>query len=341
MRALVKHDEPGLRLEEVPVPEPGADEVLIRVHTTGICGTDLHIYEWDEWAQTSIPTPMIVGHEFSGHIVGLGSNVSGFVEGELVSAEGHVVCGKCRNCLAGKRHLCQEPRGIGIDIPGAFADYLVVPKGNVWRHVEGIAPEIAALFDPFGNAVHTALKFPVLGEDILITGAGPIGLMATAVVAHAGARNVVVTDVNPFRLQLATRMGASRALDARHDDLATVQKELGMTEGFDVALEMSGSPDAMADILQNTIHGANIALLGLPSEPYPIDWSVVILNMLNIKGIYGREMFDTWYKMNVLIQSGVDISPVITHRLRADQYEEAFDALQGTESAKVILRWAD
>ena len=341
MRALVKHDEPGLRLEEVPVPEPGADEVLIRVHTTGICGTDLHIYDWDDWAQTSIPTPMIVGHEFSGHIAELGSNVSGFVEGELVSAEGHVVCGKCRNCLAGKRHLCQEPRGIGIDIPGAFADYLVVPKGNVWRHVEGIAPEIAALFDPFGNAVHTALKFPVLGEDVLITGAGPIGLMATAVVAHAGARNVVVTDVNPFRLQLATRMGANRALDARHDDLATVQKELGMTEGFDVALEMSGSPDAMADILRNTIHGANIALLGLPSGPYPIDWNVVILNMLNIKGIYGREMFDTWYKMNVLIQSGVDISPVITHRLRADEYEQAFDALQGTESAKVILRWAD
>ncbi len=341
MRALVKHDEAGLRLEEVPVPEPGADEVLIRVHTTGICGTDLHIYEWDEWAQTAIPTPMIVGHEFSGHIAGLGSNVSGFVEGELVSAEGHVVCGRCRNCLAGKRHLCQEPRGIGIDIPGAFADYLVVPKGNVWRHVEGIAPEIAALFDPFGNAVHTALKFPVLGEDVLITGAGPIGLMAIPVVAHAGARNVVVTDVNPFRLELATKMGASRAVDARRDDLATVQKELGMTEGFDVALEMSGSPDAMADILENTIHGANIALLGLPSEPYAIDWSVVILNMLNIKGIYGREMFDTWYKMNVLIQSGVDISPVITHRFRANEYEQAFDALQGKESAKVILRWDD
>jgi threonine 3-dehydrogenase len=341
MQALVKHDEPGLRLEEVPVPVPGPDEVLIRVHTTGICGTDLHIYDWNEWAQTAIPTPMIVGHEFSGHIAGLGSNVSGFLEGELVSAEGHVVCGKCRNCLAGKRHLCQEPRGIGIDIPGAFADYLVVPKGNVWRHVEGIAPEIAALFDPFGNAVHTSLKFPVLGEDVLITGAGPIGLMATAVVAHAGARNVVVTDVNPFRLGLATTMGANRAVDARHDDLATVQKELGMTEGFDVALEMSGSPEAMADILENTIHGANIAMLGLPSEPYPIDWSVVILNMLNIKGIYGREMFDTWYKMNVLIESGVDISPVITHRFRADEYERAFDAVQGKESAKVILRWAD
>ncbi|MGH8946674.1 MAG: L-threonine 3-dehydrogenase [Acidimicrobiia bacterium] len=340
MRALVKHDEPGLRLEDVPVPEPGPDEVLIEVHTAGICGTDLHIYQWDDWAQATIPTPMIVGHEFSGHIAGLGSNVSGFLEGELVSAEGHVVCGKCRNCLAGRRHLCQEPRGIGVDIPGAFADYVVVPKGNVWRHVEGIDAEIAALFDPFGNAVHTALEFPVLGEDVLITGAGPIGLMATAVVAHAGARNVVVTDVNPFRLELARRMGASRALHAGDDDLATVQKELGMTEGFDVALEMSGSPDAMADILDNTIHGANIALLGLPSEPYPIDWTVVILNMLNIKGIYGREMFDTWYKMNVLIQSGVDISPVITHRFPAEDYEAAFQALQGEEAAKVILRWA-
>jgi threonine 3-dehydrogenase len=340
MRALVKHDEPGIRLEEVPMPEPGPDEVLIEVHTTGICGTDLHIYDWNEWAQSAIPTPMVVGHEFSGHIAGLGSNVSGFDEGELVSAEGHVVCGNCRNCLAGRRHLCQEPRGIGIDIPGAFADYLVVPKGNVWRHVEGIDPEIAALFDPFGNAVHTALEYPVLGEDVLITGAGPIGLMATAVVAHAGARNIVVTDVNPFRLGLATRMGATRAVDPSHEELQTVQKELGMTEGFDVALEMSGSPDAMTDILENTIHGARIALLGLPSEPYPIDWSVVILNLLEIRGIYGREMFDTWYKMNVLIQSGIDISPVITHRFDAEEYEQAFAALEGTESGKVILRWA-
>lgn len=339
MRALVKHDEPGLRLDEIPTPDPGPEEILIEVHTTGICGTDLHIYLWDEWAQSAIPVPMTVGHEFSGHIAALGSNVSGFLEGELVSAEGHVVCGKCRNCLAGNRHLCQEPKGIGIDIPGAFADYVVVPKTNVWRHFEGIDPEIAALFDPFGNAVHTALKFPVLGEDVLITGAGPIGLMAAAVVAHAGARNLVVTDINPFRLELARRMGATKAVDARHDDLAMVQKELGMMEGFDVALEMSGSPAAMEDILANTIHGANIALLGLPAEPYAIDWSVVILNMLNIKGIYGREMFDTWYKMNVLIQSGVDISPVITHRFAAEEYEQAFEAVQGEESAKVMLRW--
>jgi threonine 3-dehydrogenase len=342
MRALVKHpDETGLRLEEIPVPEPGPDDVLVEVHTTGICGTDLHIYEWDEWARSTIPVPMVVGHEFSGFISALGSNVSGFEVGELVGAEGHVVCGHCRNCLAGRRHLCQNPKGIGVNLPGAFADFVVIPKGNVWRHAEGTDPEIAALFDPFGNAVHTALKFPVLGEDVLVTGAGPIGLMATAVVNHAGARNVVVTDVNPFRLGLAQLMGASRAVDIRHEDLRTVQKELGMLEGFDVALEMSGSPDALGDILDNTVHGASIAMLGIPSEPFAIDWSVVIFNMLNLKGIYGREMFDTWYKMNVLIQSGLDISPVITHRLIAEDYEEAFTALRGQETGKVMLRWRD
>ena len=342
MRALIKHPgEVGFRLEEVSTPEPGADEVLIQVHTTGICGTDLHIYKWDEWAQTTIPVPMTVGHEFSGYIAGVGSNVSGLIEGELVSAEGHVVCGHCRNCLAGRRHLCQQPEGIGVSIPGAFADYLLVPKGNVWRHIEGIDPEIAALFDPFGNAVHTALEFPVLGEDVLITGVGPIGLLATAVVNHAGARNVVVTDVNPFRLDLAMRMGASRAVDVRSEDIQQVQKDLGMMEGFDVALEMSGDPRALQDILDNTIHGANVALLGIPSEPFPIDWTIVIFNMLNLKGIYGREMFDTWYKMSVLVQSGLDISPVITHRFDAEEYEDAFTALQSSESAKVLLRWSD
>ena len=342
MRALIKHPgEVGFRLEEVSTPEPGADEVLIQVHTTGICGTDLHIYKWDEWAQTTIPVPMTVGHEFSGYIAGVGSNVSGFIEGELVSAEGHVVCGHCRNCLAGRRHLCQQPEGIGVSIPGAFADYLLVPKGNVWRHIEGIDPEIAALFDPFGNAVHTALEFPVLGEDVLITGVGPIGLLATAVVNHAGARNVVVTDVNPFRLDLAMRMGASRAVDVRSEDIQQVQKDLGMMEGFDVALEMSGDPRALQDILDNTIHGANVAILGIPSEPFSIDWTIVIFNMLNLKGIYGREMFDTWYKMSVLVQSGLDISPVITQRFDAEEYEDAFTALQSSESAKVLLRWSD
>jgi threonine 3-dehydrogenase len=340
MRALVKYpDETGLRLEDVPVPEPGPDEVLIEVHTTGICGTDLHIYEWDEWAQATIPAPMTVGHEFSGYIAGLGSNVSGFVEGELVGAEGHVVCGHCRNCLAGRRHLCQQPKGLGVNIPGAFADYVLIPKTNVWRHIEEIDPEIASIFDPFGNAVHTALKFGVFGEDVLITGAGPIGLMASAVVQHAGARNVVVTDVNTFRLRLAATMGATRAVDIRETDLEQVKKELGMLEGFDVALEMSGDPSAMDDILSNTIHGANIALLGIPAERYSIDWSVVIFNMLNIKGIYGREMYDTWYKMNVLIQSGLDISPVITHRFDAEEYDRAFAAIQSAESGKVLMRW--
>ncbi len=342
MKALVKYpNEKGLRLEEVEAPTPGPDEVLIRIHTTGICGTDLHIYEWDDWAAATIPAPMTVGHEFSGFIVDVGHNVSGFTEGELVGAEGHVVCGHCRNCLAGRRHLCQHPRGLGVNIPGAFAEYVAIPKTNVWRYSDGIAPEIGALFDPFGNAVHTALKFPVLGEDVLITGAGPIGLMATAVVAHAGARHVVVTDVNRFRLDLASKMGASRAVDIGLEDLREVQKELDMWEGFDVALEMSGNPAALQDILDNTIHGANVAMLGIPSEPFAIDWTTVIFNMLNLKGIYGREMFDTWYKMNVLIDSGIDISPVITHRFPADEYEAAFKAIRSAESGKVLMRWSD
>ncbi len=341
MRALVKYpDEQGLRLEERSIPEPGPDEVLIRVHTTGICGTDVHIYEWDEWARSTVPAPMTVGHEFAGHIEKVGSNVSGFVAGEFVGAEGHVVCGHCRNCLAGRRHLCQQPKGLGVNIPGAFADFVVVPKTNVWRHLIDIDPEIAAIFDPFGNAVHTALKFPVFGEDVLITGAGPIGLMAVAVVRHAGARNTVITDVNPYRLELARQMGATRAVNIETEDLSGVQKELDMLEGFDVALEMSGTPAAMRDILANTIHGANIALLGIPSEDYTIDWTTVIFNMLNIKGIYGREMYDTWYKMNVLIESGVDISPVITHRFPVEDYDQAFAAITSSESGKVLLHWS-
>lgn len=341
MRALVKYpDSVGLNLEMVAVPEPGPDQVLVRVHSAGICGTDLHIYQWDQWAQETIPAPMTVGHEFSGHIAALGSNVSGFEVGELVSAEGHVVCGVCRNCLAGRRHLCHEPKGIGVQLPGAFADYVLVPKTNVWRHIEGIDPRVAALFDPFGNAVHTALTFPVLGEDVLITGAGPIGLMAAAVASHAGARNVVVTDVNRFRLDLAVRMGATRAVDIANERLSDVQQELGMAEGFDVALEMSGKPAAMTDILANTVHGAKVALLGLPSQSFAIDWTKVIFNMLTIKGIYGREMYDTWYKMNVLVGSGVDISPVITHHFPAEDFELAFAALTEGETAKVMLDWS-
>ena len=338
----MKHaDEVGLRLDDVSIPEPGPDDILIRVLTTGICGTDVHIFNWDDWARATIPAPMTVGHEFSGEIVALGPNVSGFEVGELVGAEGHVVCNRCRNCLAGRRHLCHDARGIGVNLPGAFADYVLIPKSNVWRHQEGLDPEIAAIFDPFGNAVHTALEFEVLGEDVLITGAGPIGLMACAVVAHAGARNVVVTDVNPFRLDLAKRMGATRTVDIRSEELHDVQIEMGMTEGFDVALEMSGSPSALEDILQNTIHGANVAILGIPTDPFPIDWSIVIFNMLNLKGIYGREMFETWYKMNVLIQSGVDISPVITHRFEVDDFEAAFEATASQDSGKVLIRWAD
>lgn len=340
MRALVKHpDEVGLRLSEVPVPEPGPDQILIEVSATGICGTDLHIYDWDAWASENIPAPMTVGHEFAGTIAAVGSAVSGFDIGELVGAEGHVVCDECRNCLAGRRHLCSDTRGVGVSIPGAFADYIVVPKSNVWRHTEGISPEIAALFDPFGNAVHTALKFPVLGEDVLITGAGPIGIMAAAVVAHAGARNTVVTDVNPYRLELAKAMGATRTVDRRVQGLDEVQRELGMHEGFDVALEMSGSPAAYADILENTIHGANVALLGIPVEDFPIDWSTVIFNMLTLKGIYGRQMFDTWYKMNILIESGLDLSPVITHRFDVTDYEEAFQAAGSDQSGKVLIIW--
>lgn len=341
MRALVKHpDEVGLRLEDVDVPTPSQDEVLIEVHTTGICGTDVHIYEWDDWARATIPVPMTVGHEFSGTIAALGSNVSGFEVGELVGAEGHVVCGHCRNCLAGKRHLCQDTRGLGVNIPGAFADYVLIPKTNVWRHTKGIDPEIAAIFDPFGNAVHTALKYPVFGEDVLITGAGPIGLMACAVVDHAGARHVVITDNNDFRLGLADDMGASRAVNIRTEDLGDVMRDLDMYEGFDVALEMSGSPEAMQDILEHTIHGANVALLGIPADPYAIDWNIVIFNMLNLKGIYGREMFETWYKMNVLVESGLDISPVITHRYHVDDYDDAFAAASSHDSGKVLINWA-
>ena len=343
MKALYKSGaHAGFELVNRPEPEAGPDDVKIRVMTTGICGTDLHIQSWDSWAQGMIEAPLIAGHEFYGEVVETGEDVRDVKVGDRVSGEGHVVCGICRNCRAGRRQMCIHTVSVGVQRDGAFAEYVVIPETNVWVHHDpSITPELGAIFDPFGNAVHTALSFPLVGEDVLITGAGPIGLMACAVVAHAGARNVVVTDVNPFRLDLAKRMGATRAVDIRSEDLHDIQGELGMTEGFDVALEMSGSPSAMEDILQNMIHGANVAILGIPTDPFPIDWSIVIFNMLNLKGIYGREMFETWYKMNVLIQSGVDISPVITHRFEVDDFDAAFDATASQDSGKVLIRWAD
>lgn len=340
MKALVKrHARRGLWLEDVPEPQVGLNDVLIRVDRTGICGTDVHIYEWDAWARKTIPVPMVVGHEFVGEVIEVGANVADFHPGEIVSGEGHVVCGRCRNCLAGRRHLCAYTQGIGVNRPGAFAEYIALPMTNVWHHADGIDPDIAAIFDPFGNAVHTALAFPVLGEDVLITGAGPIGLMATAVARHAGARFVVVTDVNPWRLELARRMGATRVVHAQQESIAEAQKQLGMREGFDVGLEMSGNPAAFRDMLQNMAHGGKIAMLGIPSEEISIDWNTVVFNMLTIKGIYGREMYETWYKMTVMLQSGLDISPVITHRLPYTEFEEGFAAMHSGQSGKVVLKW--
>jgi threonine 3-dehydrogenase len=341
MRALVKREaRPGLWMEEVPVPEIGINDVLIRVDRTGICGTDLHIEQWDDWARRTIPVPMVVGHEFVGEVVAVGSNVRDCFPGEVVSGEGHVVCGRCRNCLAGRRHLCKATQGVGVNRPGAFAEYLALPVTNVWHHAPGIDRDVAAIFDPLGNAVHTALSFDVLGEDVLITGAGPIGLMAAAVVRHAGARHVVVTDLNPRRLELALRMGATVAHDVRSGSLADVMGRLGMKEGFDVGLEMSGSPAALRDMLAAMCHGGKVAMLGIPAEPIAIDWSTVVFNMLSIKGIYGREMYETWYKMTVMIESGLDIAPVITHRFPAAEFARGFEAMRSGASGKVILDWS-
>jgi threonine 3-dehydrogenase len=340
MKALVKSkSEPGLWLEEVETPKIGINDVLIRIHRTGICGTDLHIYNWDEWAQKTIPVPMVIGHEFVGEIVEVGSNVADFFPGDIVSGEGHVVCGRCRNCLAGRRHLCANTKGIGVNRPGAYAEYLALPMTNIWRHHPSTDWDVAAIFDPFGNAVHTALSFPVLGEDVLITGAGPIGLMAAAVVRHAGARYVVITDVNPYRLELAKKMGVTLAVDIREGNLREVQEQLGMTEGFDVGLEMSGNADAFRGMLANMSHGAKIAMLGIPEREMCIDWRTIIFNMLTIKGVYGREMYETWYKMTVMLQSGLDITPVITHRFRYDEYRKGFEVMNTGQSAKVILYW--
>ena len=340
MKALVKsRREPGLWLEDIDMPKIGINDVLIRVLKTGICGTDVHIYKWDDWAQKTIPVPMAIGHEFVGKIVEVGSNVADFFPGDLVSGEGHVVCGRCRNCFAGRRHLCAYTKGVGVNRPGAFAEFIALPMTNIWRHHEGVDLDVASIFDPFGNAVHTALSFPVLGEDVLITGAGPIGIMAAAVARHAGARYTVITDINPARLELARKMGVTLAVNVRQQSLADVQQQLGMTEGFDVGLEMSGNPSAFRDMLAAMSHGAKIAMLGIPSEEMPIDWRTVIFNMLTIKGIYGREMYETWYKMTVMLQSGLDLRPVITHRYRYTEYEEAFAVMASGNSGKVILSW--
>jgi threonine 3-dehydrogenase len=340
MRALVKKEpEAGLWLEDVPEPVIGDNDVLIKVDRTGICGTDLHIYNWDDWAQSTVPVPMVVGHEFVGEIMDVGQNVRDFHIGELVSGEGHVVCGHCRNCMAGRRHLCNDTAGIGVTRPGAFAEFISLPQTNVWVHNPDIDLDVASIFDPFGNATHSALSFPVLGEDVLITGAGPIGIMCAAIVRHAGARHVVITDVNPYRLELAGSMGVTSAVNVAEQSLADVQKQLGMEEGFDVGLEMSGNPSAFNDMITNMCHGGKIALLGIPEKDMAIDWNTVVFNMLTIKGIYGREMYETWYKMTVMLQSGLDIAPVITHRFKFDDFQNGFETALSGESGKVILEW--
>jgi threonine 3-dehydrogenase len=342
MKALVKSEaSPGLWLKDIPQPSIGINDLLIRVLRTGICGTDLHIYDWDPWAQRTVPVPLVIGHEFVGEIVDVGSNVNDFHPGELVSGEGHLVCGRCRNCMAGRRHLCAHTQGIGVNRAGAFAEYIALPMTNVWHHAPDVPLDIAAIFDPFGNAVHTALSFPLLGEDVLITGAGPIGLMASVVTRFAGARHVVITDVNEYRLDLARRMGVTHALDSRNANLHDIQHALAMQEGFDVGLEMSGNSSAMRDLLANMAHGGRIALLGIPSAEFAIDWTTVVFNMLTIKGIYGREMYETWRMMTVLLESGLDISPVITHRFGFEEYEEAFAIARSGQAGKIVMHWAE
>jgi threonine 3-dehydrogenase len=340
MKALVKNKaKEGLWMEELPDPVVLPHHVLVKVDRAGICGTDLHIYKWNDWAKKTIPVPLVVGHEFVGEIVEVGSEVTDFKLGELVSGEGHVVCGRCRNCMAGRRHLCADTAGIGVTRPGAFAEYIALPQTNVWVHKPGIDLDIAAIFDPFGNAAHSTLSFDILGEDVLITGAGPIGSMSAAIARHAGARHVIVTDFNPYRLELAKKMGATRVVDISKESLKEVQKELGMEEGFDIGLEMSGSPHAFNDMLANMCHGGKIAMLGIPEKEMPIDWNIVVFNMLTIKGIYGREMYDTWYKMTVMLESGLDLKPIVTHRFGFPDFEEGFQTALKGNSGKVILEW--
>ena len=340
MRAISKlRPGPGLELTEVPVPSPGVNDVLIKVSKTSICGTDVHIYNWDAWAERTIKAPMVIGHEFVGTIAAVGSNVQGFKEGDLVDGEGHIVCGACRNCLAGRRHLCKDTKGVGVNRDGAFAEYLCIPASNA-VHVDPSVPlDILSCFDPLGNATHTTLQFDLVGEDVLITGAGPIGCMAVPIALHAGARKVVVTDVNADRLALAARMGAPRVVDVSKERLVDVQAELGMKEGFDVGLEMSGNPAALNDMIDNMAHGGRIALLGIMPSSAPIDWNKVVFNMLTIRGIYGREMYETWYKMTAMIQSGLDISPVITHRFHFTEFQKGFELMRSGKSGKIVLDW--
>lgn len=340
--ALVKTGpRPGLELTEVPEPRPGPGDVLVKVLCTGVCGTDLHIQAWDAWAQRTVRTPLVLGHEFAGEVVEVGPSVTDVAVGDLVSGEGHLVCGRCRNCRAGRRHLCVNTRGLGVQVDGAFAEYVVLPSGNAWVHRHPVPVEVAAIFDPFGNAVHTALAFPMLAEDVLITGAGPIGLMAAMVARHAAARHVVITDRSPERLALAERLGVTLALDIRRARVAEAQPALDMQEGFDVGLEMSGSPAALQDMIANMTHGGRIAMLGLPAAPIMVDFATVVLNMLTIKGIYGREMFETWYAMSVLLESGLDISGVITDRFHYTDHQAAFRTAGSGRSGKVIMDWRE
>lgn len=340
MKSLVKAKaEKGIWLQDTPKPEVGHNDLLIKIRKTAICGTDMHIYNWDEWSQKTIPVPMVVGHEYVGEVVGMGQEVKGFSVGDRVSGEGHITCGHCRNCRAGRVHLCRNTEGVGVNRPGAFAEYLVIPAFNAFKIPDNISDELASIFDPFGNAVHTALSFDLVGEDVLITGAGPIGIMAAAVAKHVGARHVVVTDINPYRLELAKKMGASRAVDVSKENLQDVMNELGMTEGFDVGLEMSGVPVALRDMLNKMNHGGKVAMLGIPPQDVAIDWNQVIFKGLVIKGIYGREMFETWYKMASLLQSGLDLSPIITHRFSVDDFQKGFDTMGSGHSGKVILDW--
>ncbi|UBU47439.1 L-threonine 3-dehydrogenase [Cobetia amphilecti] len=340
MKALAKlKAEPGIWMTETAVPEIGHNDVLIKIRKTAICGTDMHIYQWDDWSQATVPVPMVTGHEYAGEIVALGSEVRGYEIGDRVSGEGHITCGHCRNCRAGRRHLCRNTEGVGVNRPGAFAEYLALPAYNLFKLPDEISDDLAAIFDPFGNAVHTALAFDVVGEDVLITGAGPIGIMAAAVIRHIGARHVVITDVNDYRLALAEQMGATRTVNVSRESLQEVMAELDMHEGFDVVLEMSGVPSAVEQMLDVINHGGKIAMLGIPPGEMAIDWTKVIFKGLTIKGIYGREMFETWYKMASLIQSGLDLSPIITHRLGVADFQQGFEIMGSGQSGKVVLDW--